>query len=434
MSGEMYKLLIRLKSPFGRKTKIFLPLAINNSMDSELIRRAKATAEQVFKNRAFEKHLFHNREHTQDVVDAVKTIGAHTNLTSDELESALVAAWLHDVGYENGSRNHEMASAESARELLESLGATQQKINDVTGAILATQMPQNPKNLVAQVLCDADLMHLATSECEKKSDMLREELKVLGTKDMSKEDWIKSTIAFMEQHKYHTPYGQTVLEEGKQRNIRKFKKLQRPDVSFKKYKKLEEEVEKLRGKLERERTLKPDRGIETMFRTTSHNHIMLSQMVDSKANILITINSIILSLVVSVLIRKLEENSYLLIPTILLITVCLATMVFSILASRPNVSSGKFTRDDIQNKRTNLLFFGNFHAMKVEDYQWGMREMMKDAEYLYSSLIKDIYYLGKVLGKKYHYLRIAYSIFMFGFVVAILSFIIAFRLSAHANF
>jgi hypothetical protein len=123
-----------------------------------------------------------------------------------------------------------------------------------------------------------------------------------------------------------------------------------------------------------------------------------------------------------------------LVPTILLISVCLATMVFSILASRPNVSSGKFTREDIKNKQTNLLFFGNFHAMTVEDYQWGMKEMMKDADYLYGSLIKDIYYLGKVLGRKYRHLRVAYSIFMYGFVVAILSFIIAFRLSANTDF
>ena len=104
------------------------------------------------------------------------------------------------------------------------------------------------------------------------------------------------------------------------------------------------------------------------------------------------------------------------------------------MASRPNESSGKFTREDIQNKRTNLLFFGNFHAMKVEDYQWGMQQMMRDADYLYGSMIKDIYYLGKVLGRKYRYLRIAYSIFMYGFVVAILSFFLAYQLTAKGNF
>lgn len=402
-------------------------------MDSEFIRQARSLAEQIFKTRAFEKHVYHNRQHTQDVVDAVNVVGAHANLSSDEMESALVAAWLHDIGYEHGSKNHEQTSAEKAKELLEKMGAPQRKIQEVTEAILSTHMPQQPKTRVSQVLCDADLYHLSTAECQEKSNMLREEWKVLGTKEMTNEEWINSTIEFMENHTYHTPYGQTVLEQGKQKNIKKLRKSLRPEISYKKYKRLEEEVEKLRSKLEKERILKPDRGIETMFRTTSHNHIMLSQMVDSKASILITINSIILSLIVSVLIRKLEENSYLLIPTILLITVCLATMVFSILASRPNVSSGKFTREDIKNKQTNLLFFGNFHAMNVEDYQWGMKEMMKDADYLYGSLINDIYYLGKVLGRKYHFLRIAYSIFMFGFVVAIVSFIIALRLSANTS-
>jgi predicted metal-dependent HD superfamily phosphohydrolase len=403
-------------------------------MESEFIRQARTLAEQVFKNRAFEKHVFHNLDHTQDVVNAVQVVGQHANLSADEMESALIAAWLHDVGYENGSKNHERASAQKAQELLETLGATQHKIAEVTDAILATHMPQNPRTKVSKVLCDADLYHLSTEQCQEKSNMLKAEREALGTSEISNEDWTNSTIDFMENHVYHTSYGQTVLEERKRKNIKKLKKSLGIEISPKKYRKLEEEVEKLKSKLQKERELKPDRGIETMFRTTSHNHIMLSQMVDSKASILITINSIILSLIVSVLIRKLEENSYLLIPTILLITVCLATMVFSILASRPNVSSGKFTRDDIKNKQTNLLFFGNFHAMNVEDYQWGMKEMMKDADYLYGSLIKDIYYLGRVLGTKYRYLRIAYSIFMYGFVIAILSFIIAFRLSANTGF
>jgi hypothetical protein len=121
----------------------------------------------------------------------------------------------------------------------------------------------------------------------------------------------------------------------------------------------------------------------------------------------------------------LEDNEYLIIPTVLLVSVCLATMVFAILATRPNISKGKFKREDIKNKRTNLLFFGNFYGMEIENYEWAMKEMMRDGDYLYGSMIKDIYYLGKVLGQKYKYLRISYNIFMFGFVIAILSFVIA---------
>lgn len=399
-------------------------------MESELIREAKALAEQQFSDKAFDNYHFHNFEHTREVAAAAEDIGRQSNLTSEELELAVVAAWLHDIGYKQGAENHEENSVKAAASLFQRLGTPVGQINLINNAILSTKMPQHPKSMVDKVVCDADLFHLSDGSYEKKGALLRSEWSAIKGKQMTDEEWVMHNLEFMQNHHYNTPYGQTVLEESKQKNMKRLKKSLEPEVSKKKYRKLQEEVEKLQSKLEKAKTQKPDRGIETMFRTTSHNHVMLSQMVDSKASILITINSIILSLIVSVLIRKLEENPYLTYPTVLLISVCLGTMVFSILASRPNISSGKFTREDIKGKKTNLLFFGNFHGMDYQDYEWGMKEMMKDADYLYSSMIKDIYYLGKVLGKKYRHLRIAYSIFMYGFVVAILSFIVAFQLTA----
>ena len=188
---------------------------------------------------------------------------------------------------------------------------------------------------------------------------------------------------------------------------------------------LEEKVTKLKEKVKKAKELKPDRGIETMFRTTSKNHMELSAIADNKANIMISINSIILSVIVSVLLRKLEEYPHMTIPAVMLTMVCLTTIVFAVLATRPNVSKGKFERMDIVNKETNLLFFGNFHRMSLKDYQWAMKEMLQDADYLYGSMIKDIYFLGAVLGKKYRLLRMSYTIFMFGFVLSILGFIFA---------
>ena len=339
-----------------------------------------------------------------------------------------MAAWLHDTGYLQGESDHERNSAEKAREQLLSWGATERKIAEVTEAILSTKVPQQPKSLVSKVLCDADLYHLSTPSCTEQSAKLREEWRAHGKQSLTDLEWLKQNLEFLENHRYHTPYGRTALQTGKKKNIKKFRKLLMPKISEKDYHKLEDDFVKLRSKLEKEKLLKPDRGIETMFRTTSVNHIMLSQMADNKSNILITINSIILSIVVSVLVRKLEEDPRLVIPTIMLVSVCLATIVFAILATRPNVSEGRFTREDIRNKRTNLLFFGNFHGMNAEDYEWSMKQMMKDADYLYGSLIKDIYYLGKVLGKKYKFLRIAYNIFMFGFVISVLSFVVVMML------
>jgi predicted metal-dependent HD superfamily phosphohydrolase len=394
-------------------------------METELIRQARTLAEKTFAGKAFEKHIFHNLEHTAYVVRAAEEIGQHSELSEDEMEAVIIAAWLHDIGYERGSENHEAIAAEKAKELLTKLGAAPRKIAEVSDAIMATKMPQRPRTMVSKVLCDADLHHLSNEQCDTCGAKLRQEWKSLGYKDMPDQDWLQFNLEFMESHEYHTPYGQEVLQKGKKKNIKRLRKMLNNGVSEKKYHKMEEELVKLRSKMEKEKANKPDRGVETMFRTTSTNHIMLSEMADNKANILITINSIILSVVVSVLVRKLEENPRLLIPTLMLVMVCLSTTVFAILATRPNVSSGKFTRDDIKNKRTNLLFFGNFFGMKIEDYEWSMKEMMKDSDYLYGSLIKDIYYLGKVLGRKYKFLRIAYNIFMFGFVLSILSFVIA---------
>ncbi len=103
-------------------------------------------------------------------------------------------------------------------------------------------------------------------------------------------------------------------------------------------------------------------------------------------------------------------------------------MVFSILSTRPKVTSGKFSKEDISNKKVNLLFFGNFHKMALNDFENGMKDMMNDEDYLYNSLIKDLYFLGKVLDKKYKLLRIAYTIFMYGIIISVIAFVIAFEM------
>ena len=140
---------------------------------------------------------------------------------------------------------------------------------------------------------------------------------------------------------------------------------------------------------------------------------------------MISVNSIILSVVISLLIRHLDEHQSLVIPTIILVGFCVVATIFSVLATRPNISRGTFTKEDIFHKKTNLLFFGNFHSMQLDDYDWAMKEMMADRDYLYGSIIKDIYYLGVVLSKKYKYLRISYNIFMFGLIISMLAFGIA---------
>jgi hypothetical protein len=178
-------------------------------------------------------------------------------------------------------------------------------------------------------------------------------------------------------------------------------------------------------KEKKQKSERPEKGIETMFRITSGNHQRLSDMADNKANIMISTNSIIISIVLSTLLRKLEDDSYLLVPTILLLIVCVTTIVFSVLSTRPSVPAGTFSKEDVEQKKVNLLFFGNFYKMSYSDYAAGMQVMINDQDFLYASLTKDIYAQGAVLGKKYWHLRIAYNVFMFGVVISVVAFLIS---------
>jgi len=167
------------------------------------------------------------------------------------------------------------------------------------------------------------------------------------------------------------------------------------------------------------------RGVQTMFKNSSSNHQRLSMMADNKAFIMITVNSIIISVAIGLFIGKFSQNSNLIWPTILLLVVSVATIIYSVLATRPDIPRGTFTREEVENRTVNLLFFGSFYKMELEDFDYGIRQMMDDNEFLYGSLIKDIYGQGKILGRKFRLLRIAYDIFMYGIALSVIAYLLA---------
>ena len=126
-------------------------------------------------------------------------------------------------------------------------------------------------------------------------------------------------------------------------------------------------IESDKGKKKSKET-KPERGIDTMFRTTLNNHNNLSGLVDNKANILLSVNAIIISVSLTTIIPKLDNpsNAHLIIPTLILIISSVIAITFAILATRPSITQGSFTRKEVDDKKVNLLFFGNFYKMPFE--------------------------------------------------------------------
>lgn len=374
--------------------------------------------------------VYHNLIHTRDVVKAAEKIGNYANLNDNEINILLLAAWFHDTGFKYVYDEHEAKSIEIAEEFLKENKVSNDVIEKVSSTIKSTHIDIKPKTLIENVLNDADFIHLSKKSYFDKVLLLRTEMENINGESLSDNEWHEKNLQFLRNHRYYTEYGKTVLAPKVEKNmllqqkmIKKMGKLQ--DVIIGKDLNLDpERIKELKKKLKKVEG-RPDRGIETMFRLTSRNHINLSSIADNKANILISVNSIIISIIISGLIKTLDNHSHLIIPTYMILTINVITIVFAIIALRPNVSKGKFTRKDVESKATNLLFFGNFHGMAREDYRWGMMEMLNDSNYLYSSLIDDIYFLGKVLGKKYKYLRYSYNIFMYGIILAVIAYVIA---------
>ena len=396
-----------------------------NESNEQLLSAARNYVTDIFTHKVKPEFVFHNIEHTEDVVEACSYMADYYKMSEDDRFVLMLSAWFHDTGYSKGeAAGHEEESVKIATQFFHQHTVEPMVVQRISSAIQATRMPQSPISQVEKILCDADLYHLATEDFKPRNQLLKQEQETLLAHKIDKKDWRKNNINFLGGHKYFTEYGQEFLEPKKLENLNALDKKKKPrkeeeeEVAQEEFPYVPSTTEKIDKDLAKE----TERGIQTMFRTTSHNHIALSSMADGKAQVMISVNSIIISVTLSVLVARISFYPHFIAPASILLATCLVSITFSILSTRPSISSGKFTEEDIRNKKTNLLFFGNFHRMQLDDYQWGMNQMIKDREYLYNTIMMDIYYLGVVLARKYRYLRIAYTIFMWGLILSVVAF------------
>ena len=385
---------------------------------SVIYKKTQQYVTSLFEEQEHSHLVFHSLQHTESVVSKASEIAGNHHLGEDEMLILYVAAWFHDTGYLFvPPAEHEEKSALLMREFMQSFELDDELVDQIAACIAATKPHTEPGNLLEKILRDADTYHLGTKDFKKNNKRAFIEFKQSRNGQLTKTDFNKETIAMFQKHEFYTNYCIELLSVRKKDNMKKLKsKAEKP------VKKEDTTVDEYPQINEKQGTTK---GMQTMLRLTSSNHIQLSEMADNKANILISVNAIIISVILSVLLRKLQTDPYLTYPTIVFLLSSVATIVVSILATRPKVSLGTFADEDIQNKKTNLLFFGNFHKMPQADYENAMRTMMNDPDYLYSSIVQDIYHLGIVLGRKYKLIRIAYNIFMWGIILSVIAFGIA---------
>jgi predicted metal-dependent HD superfamily phosphohydrolase len=394
-----------------------------------LISESEKFVVELLNNELDNKFVYHNLAHTQRVVEKANELAELANIDELEKTHVLVSAWFHDTGYIKSIKKHELQSAKIAEAFLISQNCNEEDIEAITQLILATQMNYEPKTKLEKIIKDADCAHIGSKNYVDISELLRKEWELTCDRKLTEVEWLEENINFLStKHRFYTNEASVVWDKGKGENLALLLKMKKKlDRDFLKLNQKKEELQFKKNKV-----VSPERGIETMFRVALRNHITLSDIADTKANILLSVNAIIISLVLSNLVSKLDNptNDYLVWPTVIFAIFTVASIVLSVLATRPNVTKGRFTKQDVADKKVNLLFFGNFHKMKLDEFEWAMHEMMQDRDYLYGSLTKDLYYLGLVLNRKYNLLRLTYTVFMVGIVISVISFALAFHYSS----
>lgn len=188
-----------------------------NEYQLRIVADAKNIVTEIFLNKINPLFVFHNLDHTQQVVNAVEEIQEYYQLDDNDQFILSLSAWFHDTGFCTGqSEEHEKESIKLAREFLYHRCKDSKVIDQVSSCIQSTHMPQEPLTLVEKIICDADLYHLSTNMFNKKSDCLRKELQNYYNCGISKEEWRQRNIEFLMSHRYFTGYCQQKLEPIKQ--------------------------------------------------------------------------------------------------------------------------------------------------------------------------------------------------------------------------
>ncbi len=392
-------------------------------MSQEIIEAVRRYVLDLLATRLDPQLRYHNLAHTVSVRNAALELGRSAGLDEDELELLELAAWFHDTGFTEVTEGHEEVSKRIARTFLAGLGYPEERIRQVERLIDVTRLGETPRTRLEQLMKDADLNNLAGPNYLHTLDNLRHERRVFYGEEYSDEEWLATNVAFLENHQYFTPEAQRTFGAGKQDNLDMVRRL----LAARKEKK--EKKEKKKAKRKRDGLLDNSSSGRMMFKTALRNHIDLTSIADNKANIMLSINALIITIAMPLLAAYLRDHPSLTLPASLLLLTCLVAIIFATLVTRPIRTTGRIAMPPAEGRPANLFFFGNFYRMTFDEYKQGLRTVLSDHELLDEAIMADLYFLGKALGRKFWLLRICYLVFMVGITLTVAAFALTYLLT-----
>tara|TARA_Y100000815_G_scaffold60953_1_gene49183 strand:+ start:12069 stop:13304 length:1236 start_codon:yes stop_codon:yes gene_type:complete len=403
---------------------------IVNTNISQIVNNIKDYTFEII-DKESDKNLYTTISRVYRIEKNINTIIKEDKIENIDIDCLYLANYVLNIEQATTKANtlNFKDSETSINEILDSLRLkfklNSETVNRVKTIIIESFPFNETKLLESKIISDANIMDFAGNQGRDRLKKMYEQM-ILKDFKLSKSNWYDTLIGILDAYRITTHFGQTHVQpsiDKLYKSLRKERKdhknhtnliLQKElKISDQEIKKLKKDIGKIKGR--------DDRGIQTLFRNTSRNHYTLNKMVDGKARIMITINSIILSLILGGIIGKSSNEVVLNIPSIIFAVTNLISIAFAIISITPNKTQGNFTEEDIRSKKGNLLYFGNFHNMHYRDFEWAFLQLLQDKDYLYTSMIKDFYYQGQILQVKNKLIRISLYTFLLGLVVAIVS-------------
>lgn len=382
--------------------------------ETNLIQRADAHVYDLLLKELDHSFVFHNYDHAQEVAEVAGELAATAELPASRQEALVLAAWFHDTGYIMSRTDHFAASARLASEFLEREKADP-KLRKQVPKLIESLEARQPEGELSTLLHDANISYLGRKRFERRANLLRLEEEHHRGKTFTLIEWQERMLERLVQTRYHSQEAHEEFSKRLNKNLASLK----------------DDLRKGQRAAIRKKTGKDfGRGVDTIYRVTLRNHMNLSSIADGKANMIISINTLVLSILItagsagfSISPTNFEENLEYILPVLLLMVTSLLAITFAVFSAIPKVSGQDFTDEDVKKHNVSLLYFGNFLSLPKEQFVGYLRDLKEDQEVLYDDLSRDLYNLGLVLKKKYRLLTYAYRTFVGGLVLSFLVFV-----------
>lgn len=406
-------------------------------MEKSIIELTEAYVLSIFEHDLPPNLYYHDLNHTMSVRETALILGAHYDIGEANMEAMELAALLHDTGYVEAYQGHEIVSAKLAKNFLSQHNYPAEQLHLVIELIDATKLVYEPKNLLQRIIKDSDLNNMGQKRYMKTIANLRHETKLFLGTEYTDAEFMEMNLRFMDGHSYFTDKASDLFDKKKAENRKKVVQALK-DVTQTKEKKKSKTVGKRNEKRKRNKskkyrpsldTINGNKSAQMMFKTALRNHIDLTSIADNKANIMLSINALIITISLPLLANSIAEDARMVFPTSILLTTCVASIIYATLATRPIKTKGLTSINTIESGPTNLFFYGNFFRMTFGDYKSGVKMILEDDKKLDDSIMSDLFYLGKALGNKFDKLRKCYLIFMVGTTLTVIAFGILFVLT-----